>query len=164
MGRGRQVKPIWFCRKRVKTTHERFESMALIVASGCWEWQGPLNKPNGYGRFFHDGLSNDYCHIYSYRYHYGPIPEGCEIDHLCNNRRCCNPKHLDAVTHGVNVQRAASRRTVCQKGLHPRTPENLLVSRHNGRQVTTCGPCKEEWRSLRRARLALKQARQEMTA
>jgi hypothetical protein len=105
----RPMKPIGsIARKSVKTKHERFESRALIVASGCWEWQAARHY-HGYGLF-----GDTYAHLYSYRHHYGDIPVGLEIDHVCANKRCVNPKHLEAVTHLENVRRAVQRRRELQ--------------------------------------------------
>jgi len=72
--------------------------------TGCWEWLGYIDK-KGYAI----GRGNKGVTIYAYRQSYieskGPIPEDCEVDHRCRNRRCINPEHLEAVTHAVNVQR-----------------------------------------------------------
>jgi len=83
----------------------------IVDANGCWVWQGNSTQ-DGYGRmsFRQDGES--YTHRFSYQAHKGPIPDGKEIDHLCRNRTCCNPDHLEAVTHRENTQRGARARKV----------------------------------------------------
>ena len=75
----------------------------------CWEWTAAKNK-RGYGRF---GLGSDvviYAHRFAYRKAVGPIPEDREMDHLCENRSCVRPPHLEAVTHAQNCERAYRRR------------------------------------------------------
>ena len=80
---------------------ERFVSK--IVPDGeCWRWTGELNL--GYGRLSID-RKPVYAHRWSYEFHVADIPEGLVIDHLCRNRWCVNPWHLEPVTIGVNVQR-----------------------------------------------------------
>ena len=69
----------------------------------CWEWRGKLS-PNGYGRMMFRGTAH-MSHRVAYALMRGPIPEGLVIDHLCRNRACCNPWHLEPVTNGENVRR-----------------------------------------------------------
>lgn len=76
------------------------ERKTVDPVSGCWVWTGPVNN-NGYGK-----VGNTYVHRLSYAVAKGPIPAETEIDHLCRNRRCFNPEHLDAVTHTENVRRS----------------------------------------------------------
>lgn len=83
----------------------------------CWLWKGPIQHPSkssvgGYGRF-----GRKYAHRYSYELANGPIPRGLEPDHLCRNRACVNPGHMEAVTHLENVRRGAlANRPTCPKG------------------------------------------------
>lgn len=70
--------------------------------SGCWLWQGATN--GGYGRAkFTDGQK--YVHKKAYELIVGPVPDGLFLDHLCRVRNCCNPKHLEPVTHQENIKR-----------------------------------------------------------
>jgi len=69
----------------------------------CWIW---INKPNsgGYGIIYYKGSWHP-AHRIIYMLLRGPIPEGLELDHLCKNRRCVNPDHLEPVTSRVNQRR-----------------------------------------------------------
>ena len=66
----------------------------------CWEWQGGCNS-DGYGNFRFNGKTRQ-SHRLSYQFYHGAIPKGKQINHKCNNRKCCNPFHLYAGTKQDN--------------------------------------------------------------
>ena len=78
--------------------------------SGCWLWLGSLS--NGYGQtsLYQAGKRDITLHRLAYELYKGEIPAGLEIDHLCRIRCCCNPDHLEAVTHLENQIRASEWR------------------------------------------------------
>lgn len=94
----------------------------------CWLWTA-TGTPKGYGQFSPSGSRQVYAHRYAYELLVGAIPDGLTIDHLCRNRRCVNPAHLEPVTRGENTLRGTSpsainaRRTHCANG-HAFTEEN----------------------------------------
>lgn len=118
-------------------------------AGDCWIWTGAPHGNGGYGRLYADSTSWP-AHRWSYERSKGPVPEGLELDHLCRNRMCCNPDHLEAVTHLENVRRgnAAKRAIRCGKG-HGMTPANSV---HNGGGKIRCKTCINEWRREYRKR------------
>jgi excisionase family DNA binding protein len=74
-----------------------------ISPDGCWTWTGPL-LPNGYAQTSHFGQSK-YVHRLSWEKANGPIPDGLVVDHLCRNRACLNPEHLEVVSNWENLRR-----------------------------------------------------------
>lgn len=84
------------------------ESSDYIVNldTGCWEWQR-LKNADGYGQFM-KGRKVTLAHRHFYERHAAPIPKGMVIDHLCRNRGCVNPEHMEVVTRAINNQRGAN--------------------------------------------------------
>lgn len=73
----------------------------------CWGWTGHRTH-DGYPTLcdFRTGkVVNVYVHVLSHKMHIGPVPEGYEVDHLCRNPECTNPRHLEAVTRVENLRR-----------------------------------------------------------
>ena len=109
------------------------QSRITVDDAGCWLWQGPLTNA-GYGRMSWTafGRKEGGAHRVSYVAHRGPIPAGLQLDHLCRNRACVRPDHLEPVTNRVNILRGespsarAARATHCVHG-HEFTPENTKV-------------------------------------
>lgn len=106
----------------------RFALQVQIQTNGCWIWTGAISS-NGYGVIARSGHNLVGAHRISHELFNGPIPKGCEIDHLCRNRACVNPNHIEAVSHSLNVIRGDSptaqrrRSGFCVRG-HEMTPEN----------------------------------------
>ena len=107
------------------------------IGNGCWEWQGAKQRI-GYG-IFRKGVA----HRTAYELAVGPIPVGLELDHVCGNRACVNPLHLEPVTRRENIMRSQSfaavnaRKTHCPKG-HPYSGQNLLVRPSGDRRCRIC--------------------------
>ena len=87
--------------------YERWLRGIVIDEKGCWIRKTDPNR-NGYSRIrvrVDTILYYTLAHIYSYRIFGGVIPDGHIIDHKCRVRACCNPEHLEAVTHAENTRR-----------------------------------------------------------
>ena len=105
---------------RRKTIIERIEArceikdMGFVIggkASPCHLWTGPhsgTGKGGYYGRMSLDGQTVA-VHLVVYTHYFGYIPSKKQVDHLCNQRLCCNPQHLELVTHLQNQRRRAKR-------------------------------------------------------
>ncbi len=92
------------------TLEERFWRK-VVKTDGCWIWLGFLSD-TGYATIKSGGRHGSMlrAHRLSYEIHVGPIPDGLQIDHLCANRYCTNPKHLEPVSSLENIRRGYLRR------------------------------------------------------
>ncbi len=82
---------------------------ALTDKTGdCWLWTGATNGA-GYGRMSMPPKRNAYAHRAWFEQMRGPIPPGMQLDHLCRNRLCVNPDHLEPVTNAENTRSRASQ-------------------------------------------------------
>lgn len=120
-------------------TQERVQKP--VPLRDCWTWNGRLTR-HGYGTYspaYRAGYSL-LVHKAAYQILVGPVPEGLELDHLCRNRACYNPAHLEPVTHAENMIRASASVTHCKAG-HEYTPENTYwkTAASNGRRA--CRTC-----------------------
>ena len=93
----RSVRP-WLWKKQIVINEQ----------TGCWDWVG-TKCPDGYGKvnFYGTDVS---AHQLLWRLFCGSVEAGKEIHHKCHNRACCNPAHLEPVTHSENVARSVARR------------------------------------------------------
>ncbi len=91
-------------RAHVPSIHDWDAKYTVDEITGCWNWKGSLTQ-KGYG-----ASSRHPAHKRMWIRANGPVPAGLELDHLCRNRRCVNPEHLETVTHAVNVRRGAMTR------------------------------------------------------
>lgn len=95
------------------------ERIGKGAANGCWVWGGNLS--DGYGTIAYLGRTQ-YVHRLMYELERGAIPAGLQLDHLCRNRACCNPAHLEPVTGRENLWRGVApcilfnRTGYCQRG------------------------------------------------
>lgn len=123
----------------------------FVVGDECWDWLRPWKR--GYGYIYHDGR-NQPAHRVIYELLVGPVPPGYELDHLCRNKACVRPSHLEPVLHVDNMRRAIPHRqdgfrslkehnqrerarTHCKSG-HEFTKENTYWRPTGGRDCRTC--------------------------
>jgi hypothetical protein len=125
----------------------------------CWEWtaarfvRGDRNYGPQYGAFSVGGRMRQ-AHRVAYELTVGPIPAGMTLDHLCRNKGCVNPHHLEPVTNRENILRGDgetarnARKTHCKRG-HEFTTENTYIVPSSGGRV--CRTCRDAYnRTYRR--------------
>lgn len=107
----------------------------------CWEWQGAASK--GYGCVGSNQTGHFKVHAVMYVLFNGPLSEGTEINHLCRNKLCCNPEHLEMASHLRNMQYYEEAREVpthCKYG-HAYAEVGYYEVGDRGR---VCKQCKKE--------------------
>lgn len=129
----------------------------VIQENGCWDWIGSKGS-HGYGQAWDfDKKTVVLSHRYVYEIEVGPIPEGLTLDHLCRNKSCCNPAHLEPVTMRVNSLRGIGRsainaaKTHCPKG-HQLADDNLTTRSFTGRRGRECVVCRRYYARIKSAR------------
>lgn len=131
------------------TEEQRFWKRVKLLENGCWEWTGGLT--DGYGSFALAVVTGQpQRHVRAHRWAYenlvGPVPKGKELDHLCRNRACVNPDHLQAVSKSENILRGLgapainSRKQFCKRG-HAFSGDNLALTEKGGKIYRRCREC-----------------------
>ena len=128
------------------STPPLFFNKIIVLDSGCWEWQGNLSV-KGYGRI---GLRGKLykAHRICYELFYGKIPKGNDIHHICKNKRCCNPRHLENMTHSDHsiTDNHYSNQSQCKHG-HEYNEKNTIIYR-GGRVCLICSKKNNDyWRN-----------------
>jgi hypothetical protein len=168
----------------LKTVLERFESKLLPGAAppdglpgDCWEWRAAHFKQTGYALFSIKSPDGKWrptvAHRIAYELFIGEIPPGLVIDHLCRNRGCVNPWHMEPVTRAINNLRGLIAAGIvprdhqtgaavqlihwsvpdwdghCRNG-HPITPESTSTRSDGRRECRTCVQARDRARNPRR--------------
>lgn len=136
----------------VSTWPVRFSSKVQF-GDGCWTWTA-CTTASGYGRYGRGGrrtgpgTGTDSAFRVAYELTYGSIPDGFDGDHLCRNRACVRPDHIEFVPHSENVRRgrASNISGFCRSGRHEWVPGNILTE---GNGVQRCLLCRREWEHQR---------------
>lgn len=120
---------------------EKILSKNVKITEGCWLWIASKSK-NGYGKIVFEKKHTS-AHRVIYQHFKGLIPKGMVIDHLCRNKICVNPSHLEAVTQKENILRGFSpaslnsKKTICKNG-HFLSGKNLYVTPNGRRNCVIC--------------------------
>jgi len=134
------------------TLRESVYGRLVEDATGCWVWQGARTS-SGYGNVSDGAGLLVVTHRLVWVWERGPVPAGLDLDHLCRNRACANPAHLEPVTRRENIRRGTGptavnmAKVLCAQG-HP-----LPAPLRPGRQ-RVCLPCQAAAVRRYKARLA----------
>lgn len=146
---------------KIRPAEDRFIEK-IIFTEKCWLW--PYSPSARYGNFGTREIFNS-SHRFSYELFVGKIENGLTIDHLCGNKRCVNPGHLEAVTSRINTLRCPDapatkniNKTHCPKG-HEYSKENTYIYKNKtylkngGRHCITCSRERtKQWRILNKSK------------
>lgn len=131
---------------RIAAGRSRILARVIIpTEDGCWSWPGGTVAKEKYGALNVRLGGRDapkvmlLVHRVTYEHYIGPIPAGLELDHLCEHPPCCNPCHLEPVTHAENIRRALERGDApCPMG------HTGSFTYRNGSRF--CQACRPRWR------------------
>lgn len=113
----------------------------------CWVWTAGVTG-SGYGSFWLRPGRTVVAHRASYEAEVGPVPNGLVLDHLCRNRRCVNPSHLEPVTNQENLRRGVQSLDFtkrCGRGHDTTLPGAIRVKPDGRRECRAC--VNERWRA-----------------
>ncbi len=145
------------CRHSVAVVHRFMQKISIDPSNGCWNWTGCIGN-TGYGQACIENGIRKYAHVLAYEIFIGPKPKGLDLDHLCRNRRCVNPSHLEPVTRRENLMRGntiparKAAQTHCKRG-HPLEGDNLYITSNGTRSCRICKDANyKKWLSTHRER------------
>lgn len=135
--------------KKILSIKERFLKHADVGEHDeCWNWTGNTSV-HGYGISCAIKGIKTPAHRVSYKIYCGEVPDGLQIDHLCRNRLCVNPMHLEAVTIQENIRRGMAvssinrRKTHCKYG-HPFDEKNTRIWTGEKIRMRICRTCRRK--------------------
>jgi hypothetical protein len=108
--------------------------------NNCWNWTGSVN--DGYGQFWYKKRVS--AHRFSYELFKETIPQGLQLDHLCRNRKCVNPEHLEAVTTQINTVRGLTGKINHFNKNKTHCPKGHEYSGVNNKERKICQICRTE--------------------
>ncbi len=137
-----------------KEAWDRFLSKVQFLENGCWSWTGYIG-PNGYGQVRVDGKSHR-VHRLAYAQTNGEIEEGNDVHHVCQNRACVNPSHLQSVSKKEHIRvspnhaaHVALTMNQCSKS-HLMLGSNIIWTERGARKCRECRNAKNRERRLSR--------------
>ncbi len=154
MRRGNQVRRSehQYCSLRCRNLAYKYTASEVITSfwqrvvkrpEECWIWQGARNRA-GYGTVYVGTRVNQLAHRFAYEHQVGALLPTHDLHHMCGNKLCVNPAHLQVLTKGEHIRleytlhgNASSRKTHCPYG-HEYTPENTAYTKRGGRYCLAC--------------------------
>jgi hypothetical protein len=127
----------------------------IEIGPECWEWKA-YRLPSGYGKVGFEGKTL-YAHRVVYEHLKAPIPDGLHIDHLCRNRGCVRPSHLEPVEPATNIRRGKSLKYPDDQAWCPKCGAEMYKSTNRSTRRGwhwACRPCRNAAQRRRRRETA----------